>query len=119
MNEILTNLAGEAGAILVVRLPADLNHVSADMVRACVEARLPEHDEAGLVLDASSVELITSVGVAALLQVQDFADRRGVRLCMTGLREEPQRFLVMLRLEDRFPACDDEEAGVRYIEEGA
>ncbi len=117
-DAIETNLAGEAGAVLVVRLPPDLNHLTADKVRACVEARLPEHDEAGVVLDASSLTLITSIGVAALLQVQEFTRNRGVRLCLAGLTGEAMHFLEMLRLEDRFERCQDVESGLLYAQTG-
>jgi anti-anti-sigma factor len=115
-DDIQTTLAGEAGAVLVVRLPEDLNHQTADRVRACVASRLPEHDEAGVVLDASSLTLITSIGVAALLQVQEIARERGCRMCLVHLGAEAHGFLAMLRLEDKFARFASEDAGVLYCE---
>ncbi|GAB4544968.1 MAG: hypothetical protein Tsb0013_02470 [Phycisphaerales bacterium] len=115
-DEIPSSLTGACGAILVVRIPPDLNHLTADKLRACVEARLPEHSEAGVVLDASSVVLITSVGIASLLQVQEFARARGVGMCIAGLKGEALRFLEMLRLEHTFPLFDDEEDGVAWVQ---
>lgn len=115
-DDIDTSLTGEAGAVLLVHLPEDLNHLTADKVRACVEARLPEHDEAGIVLDASSLTLITSIGVAALLQIQEIARERGCRMCLVRVGAEAMEFLAMLRLEDKFTRFDDEDEGVRYAE---
>lgn len=109
-------MAGEAGAVLVVALPQDLNHITSDMVRSCVEARLPEHDEAGVVLDASLLSLITSIGVAALLQIEELTRLRKVPLCITGLQGEGLKFLRMLCLDDRFPRQETVALGVGYVE---
>ena len=115
-DDIVSHLAGSSGAVLVVTAPADLNHVTADKLRASVEARLPAHDEAGVVLEASSVSLITSVGVAALLQVLDICRSRNARFCIAGLSGEALHFLEMLRLEDKFEQRDNLDDAIAFVE---
>ncbi|MEM1423952.1 MAG: STAS domain-containing protein [Planctomycetota bacterium] len=115
-DEIASHLAGSSGAVLVVTSPADLNHVTADKLRACVDARLPAHDDAGVVLEASSLSLITSVGVAALLQVLDICRSRGASFCIAGLTGEALHFLEMLRLEDKFERRDDLDDAIAFVE---
>ena len=115
-EEIVSHLAGASGVVLVVSVPADVNHITADKLRASVEARLPHHDEAGVVLEMSSVSLITSVGVASLLQIQDICHERGVRCCLAGLSGEALHFLEMLRLEDKFDRRDDLAGALDFVE---
>lgn len=114
--EIDTTLIGPADTILLVSVPQDLDHMAAEPLRARIEARLPEHDEAGVILDMSSVVLITSIGIAALLQIEDFARSRGVPLCLVAVGAEPMHFLEMLRLEARFPRRADIEQGIAFVE---
>jgi len=63
--------------VLVIESPAVLSHETAEGVRSCGERRLPNRDDAGLVLDMSEVRLITSIGIATMLQLQELV--RSVR----------------------------------------
>lgn len=114
-QDLRTTLAGPAEAVLVVDLPPALNHETADALRGCVEAYLPHHDEAGLVLDASGVEMISSVGVAVLLQVQDIAAQREALMCLAGLAESQCAFLRMLSLGERFTTRGTLEEAIAHV----
>ncbi len=114
-QDFQTKLAGQAEAILVIALPRALNHETADGLRGCVEAYLPHHDEAGLVLDASGVEMISSIGVAVLLQAQDIASQRGAPMCIASLSEAQCSFLRMLSLGDRFPNQESVDEAIAFV----
>ncbi len=96
--------------MLVVRVPRDLNHEWADPLRLCVARNVPDRDGAGVVLDMSSVEMISSIGIAALLQVQEMCKDRQARLLLAGMPQAQARLLSMLKLDRRFsqsPTVDD------------
>jgi anti-anti-sigma regulatory factor len=105
MDEPTWRLLPPDYATLVIRAPATLTHETAEPLRACAERRLPNRDDAGLVLDMSDVRLITSIGIAALLQVQDHT--RAVtgdanRFRLAALPGEQLEFLTMLKLDAAF-----------------
>ncbi len=99
-----TRLSGPSGAVLVVRVPAALDHESAGPLRSVVERETPNRDGAGVVLDLADCRLITSIGIAALLQVEELAIGMGGGMCLAGMSEDLRRFLAMLRLDQRFSA---------------
>ncbi len=104
------DLIGDSGAVLVIRLPHELSHETADDIRSQVMTRLPEHDDAALILDATELRLVTSIGVAALLQIQEMCNDRGAPFVIAALSEQQQEFLTLLRLDSRFntaPTVDE------------
>lgn len=103
--DIETCLAGRDDAVLVVRIPGDLTHDRATPVRIAVERGLPNRDGAAVVLDMSRVRLVTSLGVAALLQIQEFCADRRAPLRLVGLSERLVSFLGMLGLTTKFASC--------------
>lgn len=101
---------GSDGAILIVRLPQDLNHETVEPLRGCVARSLPNRDGAGVVLDMSAVEMISSIGIAALLQVQELCRDRGAGVVLAQVPERQLAFLRMLKLDRKFgfaPTVDD------------
>ena len=69
--------AGELDQVLVVAAPAALDHAAADPLRQAVSDNLPDREDACVILDLQEVELITSIGIAALLEIRELcADRR-------------------------------------------
>ena len=108
-------MAGPGGAVLVVRVPVELSIATAESVRSCVERRLPNRHDGGVVLDLADTELITSVGVTALLQIEELAAAAGVSLRLAGLGGAARRVLVMLALADRFMQSPDAEDAVASI----
>lgn len=114
--DVSTQLIGEDRQILVVRLPQAVNHLTAEDIRSAVERELPKRDDAGLVLDASEVSLITSVGIAMLLQLQEHCDDRDTGMLLVSLVPPVLRMLELLRLDARFRTASDLEEAVRSLE---
>lgn len=98
----IATLAGPLNQVLVVRAPEALDHAIAEPLRRVVVDALPDCDDAAVVLDLTRVELITSIGIAALLEIREFCTDRSARLVLAGLREEPRSMLRLLRLEAKF-----------------
>lgn len=110
MTEVPHHLAGADGNVLVVRAPAELNHDSAEPIRQCVARALPNRDGAGCVLDLADVVLITSIGIASLLQVQEFCRDRAAPLLLAAVPARQMNFLRMLKLDRKFefsPSVDE------------
>ncbi len=98
--------------MLVVRVPRDLNHEWADPLRLCVARNVPDRDGSGVVLDMADVEMISSIGIAALLQVQELCKDRQARLMLAGLPPAQSRLLTMLKLDRRFAQSASVEEAV-------
>lgn len=105
VSDVETSLAGRDEAVLVVLIPGDLTHDRAAPVRMAVERELPNQDGAAVVLDMSRVRLVTSLGVAALLQIEEFCADRMAPLRLVGLSERLVSFLGMLGLKTKFASC--------------
>ncbi len=105
MLDIAYRLGGTEGAILVVRAPRGVDHESAEPLRDCVAFHMPNRDGAGVVLDMSEVEMISSIGIAALLQVVEHCRDRGAAAVLAGLPERQRAFLAMLRIDAKFELC--------------
>jgi anti-anti-sigma factor len=103
VDEPIWSLQGPDGQVLVVQSPPNLTHETGDAVRACVEARLPPRDDAALILDMSNVRLISSIGIAALLQIDEHCRLAGAPFRLAGLPAHQVELLGMLRLEHKFP----------------
>lgn len=115
MIDIHHQLAGPDGAALVVRVPRELSHDSAEPLRSTVMRHLPNREGAGLVLDMADVGLISSIGIAALLQVQEFCRDRRAPCILASLPARQIAFLRMLKLDRKFDLSPDVEAGVTRV----
>ncbi|MBL0926301.1 MAG: STAS domain-containing protein [Phycisphaerales bacterium] len=102
MNDIHHDLSGRDGEVLVIRAPRDLSHETADDLRNTASRHLPNRDRAGLVIDMTEVRLISSIGIAALLQVQELCRERSSRMVLAALPDAQTRFLKMLKLDRKF-----------------
>lgn len=100
-------LAGRDGETLVVTCPAELTHDSGEQVLRTVKRHLPNRDNAVCVLDMSQVGLISSIGITALLQIEEHCTDRGAALRLAGLPERQRQFLRMLKLEAKFVFVKD------------
>jgi anti-anti-sigma factor len=96
----------------VVRLPERLTHDTSIGVRLAIERSLPNRDGAALVLDMADVSLVTSLGVATLLQIQEFCRDRGAPMRVAGLSVHLRSFFEMLGLEDKFELADNVDEAV-------
>ncbi len=102
MSTFPHSLAGLDNAVLVVVLPSALNHDTADPLREDVRSLLPNRDDAALILDCSSVSLITSIGIAALLQIQEHCIDRQAPMFLASVTPPVRRMLEILKLGARF-----------------
>lgn len=116
MFEIHHTLVGRDQSVLVVRLPRELNHETAEPLRTIVSRALPNHEGAGVVLDLADVALVTSIGIAALLQVQEFCRDRGAGLILAGLPARQLAFLRMLKLDRKFEVAATVEDAVARLD---
>lgn len=116
--EIETELGGVDGEVLIVRAPRELSHETAEPLRGCVMGGLPDREGAGVVIDLSAVELITSIGIALLLEVQEFGLDRGATTVLAATPVRHLEFLRMLRLDRKFVMAATVEEGVMAVVEG-
>lgn len=112
-------LGGQDGEVLIVDIPGELTHKSADDLRQTVARRLPNRDGAGVVIDMSGVQLITSIGIAALLQVQEICRDRDARMLLAGLSDRLRAFLKMLKLDRRFESAGSVDDALAALAAGA
>ncbi|MBL8745701.1 MAG: STAS domain-containing protein [Phycisphaerae bacterium] len=119
MIEITHRLAGRDESILVVAVPRELNHESAEPLRAAVMRSLPNRDGAGVILDMTEVGLVSSIGIAALLQVQEFCRDRGAGLVLASVPQRQQAFLKMLKLDRKFACEAAVETAISRLQQGS
>jgi anti-anti-sigma factor len=100
--DVAASLTGPDDAILLVRVPRLLTHESVEPLRDVVAQRLPNRDGAGVVLDMGEVELISSIGIAALLQVFEHCRDRKAQVLIAALPQRQRDFLRMLKIDTKF-----------------
>lgn len=116
MSTFEHHLAGPDQNILVFRLPERLNHVTAEAVTENACRKLPNRDDAGLVLDCTQVDLITSIGIASLLQISEHCHDLRAPLVLANLSETLRTMLAMLKLNGKFKIADDVDSAVQMVE---
>lgn len=104
--------------MLVVEVPRALNHDTAQGLTELVKRRLPAVDGVGLVLDMTVTELVSSIGITALLESEEAAQAVGGRMVLSGVNGELSAFLRMLGLSKRFSTAATVEEGVALLEGG-
>lgn len=112
VTDVDVRLDGRDEGVLIVRLPERMTHDTSATVRQVVERSLPNRDGAAVVLDMGDVALVTSLGVATLLQIQEFCRDRGAPMRVAGLSAQLRRFFEMLGLEDKFELSETVEDAV-------
>lgn len=108
-------LVGNDGEVLVVEVPVTLGHETADGLIGEIARRLPDRAGAAVVLDFGAVRLVTSIGIAALLQIHEMCADRGAPLRLAAVPPEQRKLLRMLRLESRFEMDPDVDAAVAAL----
>lgn len=108
-------LTGPDQLVLVLQCPPFLDHASADELRAEAIRLLPDRDGAGLVLDMAGCNLVTSIGIAALLQIDEFCTDRAARFCLTNIEQPIDSLLNMLNLTQKFTIYTDREQAVDWV----
>lgn len=109
---------GSSEAILVLEAPQALNHTTADEFRRETARLLPNRDDAGLVVDAAEITMITSIGIAALLQVQEHCRIAGAPMVLAAPSDVVRRMFALVRLERQFPTAPTVDEAVAMIERG-
>ncbi|MBC7834480.1 MAG: STAS domain-containing protein [Phycisphaerales bacterium] len=119
MPEQRSKLAGAAQTVLVVHLPTKLVDETTDPVREEVARRLPNADGAGVVLDCRDVQLMNSIGITCLLQVQDLCRKRRAAFVLAGVPAPIATFLHQLKLDRRFVSLPTVEEAIAHIDAGS
>ncbi len=78
---------------------------------------LPNRDGVGVVLDLADVALVTSIGIAALLQVQEYCRDRSAGLVLASVPQRQMAFLKMLKLDRKFVVEATTDAAVARLAE--
>lgn len=102
----------------MVTMPPALDHDSAGVLLDTIHAHLPNRDDAALVLDMAEIEMISSIGIAALLQVRELCLDRGTGLRLASVPDRQLEFLKLLRLDRSFevtPSVADAIAQLRPL----
>lgn len=115
MQDISYSLTGPEEQVLLVVAPRELGHEVADALRDAVVRHLPNRDGAGVVLDMQSVAMISSIGIAALLQIAEACKDRQAKLVLAALSDRQLGFLKMLRLDRKFSTSPSVDAGIDAI----
>jgi anti-anti-sigma factor len=116
MSTFEHHLAGQDRNILVFRLPERLNHVTAESVTETACRSLPNRDDAGMVLDCAQVELITSIGIASLLQIAEHCHDLRAPLVLANLSESLRSMLDIVKLLAKFKIADDVDDAIVLVE---
>lgn len=118
MEDIRHTLAGRDGAVLLVSVPAHISHETAEPLVDHVRSHLPNRDGAGVVLDLHEVVLISSIGVAALLQVRELCADRGAPLVLARVPAAQASFMRMLKIDRKFEFAATTDEAVMQAEGG-
>ncbi len=102
MTDLEHSFEGSDGQVLVVRLPGEIDHSTAETITGEFSRLLPDRTDAAAVLDFSEVDLVSSIGITALLQVRERCLDAGVPLALAGVPAKLTEFFAMLRLDSKF-----------------
>lgn len=109
-SPLTSQVLGKDHTILVLRLPSMVTDEQVTPIRDEIRSRLPRQAGAGLVLDFEGVELVNSIGITCLLQVEEDCRRQQAKLVLAALPAPIFQFLRQVRLDRRFrcvPTLDD------------
>ena len=116
MNDLSTQLLGSDQNVLVVSVPAEVNHETAEPLRELVNRLLPNRDGAALVLDFARVDLVSSIGIAALLQIQEACRDRDAAMSLANVSRKQVEFFRMLTIERKFHMESSVADAVSWVE---
>lgn len=114
-----SQLLGRDRTILLVRLPLTVVDEQVQPIRDEARSRMPRIPGAGLILDFGNVELINSIGITCLLQVDEDCRKAGGVMRMTGLSPAIAQFLKQLKLDRRFVIRATAEDAVAELDSGS
>lgn len=115
MANLGSHLAGSDGHVLVVHLPARFTDEWINHIRREVETRLPPIPGAGLVLDFGCVEIINSLGITCLLNLDERCRLAGAGMVLACVSPTTMGFLSRVKLDKKFKISPMvEEAVARF-----
>lgn len=115
MNPLGSQLAGRDQTVLVLHMPGKVTDEWTTAIQNEVRSRLPRGAGSGLVLDFTHVELINSIGITCLLQVEEDCRRQGARMLMASVPERIWGFFKQVKLDRRFTAVADIDSAVAAL----
>lgn len=110
MSPLSSQIAGRDRNILVVRLPAMVTDEQVAIIQDEVRSRLPRQAGAGLIFDMGAVELINSIGITCILQVEEHCRKSSAAFLLAAVPAAIAQFLRQLKLDKRFqsrPTAED------------
>lgn len=116
VTDLRYEIVGARGATLVLRAPAELGHETASSLVREAEIRLPNCDHPAMVLDMAGVEVISSIGITALLQLKELCLDRGGLFIIADLSAGQLEFLRMLHLDRKFEVRPTVEEAIEHAE---
>ncbi|MCW5766529.1 MAG: anti-sigma factor antagonist [Phycisphaeraceae bacterium] len=116
MSPLASEIVGSDRSVLLLHLPGQVTDECVAQIQEEVQTRLPRVDGAGLVLDFDSVELINSIGITCLLQVEEECRRRRARMVLSRVPPAIGRFLAQVKLDRRFKIVPDLDQALRHVD---
>ncbi len=115
MVPLASELLGRDKEVLTLRLPSMVTDEQVSLIREEVRARMPRVAGAGLVLDFAAVELINSIGITCLLQLEEDCRRQKAVMLLCQVSGPISQFLRQLKLDKRFVLVRDVDTAVDTI----
>ncbi|MGH7132643.1 MAG: STAS domain-containing protein [Phycisphaerales bacterium] len=115
MNPLGSQLVGRDLTVLVLQMPGKVTDEWTTAIQNEVRSRLPRVAGAGLVLDFQNVELINSIGITCLLQLEDDCRRAGARMLLAAVPPFIWAFFKQVKLDRRFTAAADVDGAVQTV----
>ncbi|MGD9690431.1 MAG: STAS domain-containing protein [Phycisphaerales bacterium] len=116
ISPLASQVVGRDKSVLVMRLPSTVTDEQVNAIREEVRSRLPRQAGAGLVIDMEAVELINSIGITCLLQVEEDARKSGARAVLAAVPPAISQFLRQLKLDRKFRAIASVDEAVQLLE---
>lgn len=101
------------GAVTVIALSGELDSRTAGQAQDEITELVPE--QGSMLLDLSRMSYMSSAGLRVLLLVHRQAERGGVRLALTGVREELREIMEATGFLEFFVVTDTVESGVEAL----
>lgn len=115
-SPLTSQTVGRDRAILLLRLPTMVTDEQVSLIREEVQTRLPRQTGAGLVLDCQGVELINSIGITCLLQVDEDCRKQQAKMLLAAVPASISQFLRQLKLDRKFRTVATVDEAVALLE---
>ncbi len=119
ISPLASQLVGRERSLLLLRLPSSVTDEQVLAIREEVRAKLPRQTGGGLVLDFEAVELVNSIGITCLLQVEEDCRKVGARMLLAALPQPIAQFLKQLKLDRRFRTASTVEEAIVALDPAA